>query len=423
MNNINQKIPEGWSVKKLGECFSFLKTPSYSRAETTSDGEVHYIHYGDIHTKYPLHVCPEDIDIFVTNEQAQKGDFLQTGDLILLDASEDYDGTTKCIELTAIKDSDKVISGLHTLALRDNYNNFVNGFRAYITSMPFVKNNFWKQVTGIKVYGVSKDNLKKLKLLLPPLAEQKKIAGILGTWDEAIEKLSSLIEQKKLLKKGLMQKLLTGKTRLSGFTQSWKEVKLGEIGTITSAGVDKKIVEGEKLVKLLNYMDVYRKDFLYSSDMSMTVSAPERQIKNCDLKKGDIFFTPSSETRDDIAHSAVVMEDISNGVYSYHIVRLRPTKPIDLKFSAYAFKTDMFYRQAYAWCAGSGQRYVLSQDDFRNMRAFIPTDITEQKAIADVLSTADEEIDLLNKKLKALKEQKKGLMQQLLTGQTRVKVN
>ena len=83
----NQKIPEGWSVKKLGECFSFLKTPSYSRAETTSDGEVHYIHYGDIHTKYPLHVCPEDIDIFVTNEQAQKGDFLQTGDLILLDAS------------------------------------------------------------------------------------------------------------------------------------------------------------------------------------------------------------------------------------------------------------------------------------------------------------------------------------------------
>ena len=56
MVSINQKIPEGWSVKKLGECFSFLKTPSYSRAETTSDGEVHYIHYGDIHTKYPLHI-------------------------------------------------------------------------------------------------------------------------------------------------------------------------------------------------------------------------------------------------------------------------------------------------------------------------------------------------------------------------------
>ena len=168
-------------------------------------------------------------------------------------------------------------------------------------------------------------------------------------------------------------------------------------------------------------MDVYKKDFLYSTDTSMTVSASERQIKNCDLKKGDIFFTPSSETRDDIAHSAVVMEDIRDGVYSYHILRLRPTKSIDLKFSAYAFKTAMFYKKAYAWCAGSGQRYVLSQDDFRNMKVFIPLDLSEQKAIADILSKADEEITLLTRKLSALKTQKTGLMQKLLTGQIRVK--
>lgn len=419
----NQKIPEGWSVKKLEDCFSFLKTPSYSRTETTDSGEVRYIHYGDIHTKYHLHVCPTDIDIFVSAEQARKGDLLKTGDLILLDASEDYEGTTKCIELVDIKENDKVISGLHTLALRDNTKNFANGFRAYITSIPFVKDLFWKQVSGFKVYGVSKDNLKKLKLIFPPLAEQKKIAEILGTWDEAIEKLSSLIEQKKLLKKGLMQKLLTGKVRLPGFTQPWKEVKLGEIGTISSAGVDKKIVEGEDLVELLNYMDVYKKDFLYKTDTSMTVSAPMRQIKNCNLRKGDIFFTPSSETPDDIAHSAVVMEDIPNGVYSYHIIRLRPTTLIDLKFSAYAFKTAKFYKQAYAWCEGSGQRYVISQDDFRNMKIYIPSNISEQHAIAEVLSTADDEINLLNQKLEATKEQKKGLMQQLLTGQVRVKVN
>jgi type I restriction enzyme S subunit len=220
-----------------------------------------------------------------------------------------------------------------------------------------------------------------------------------------------------------MQKLLTGRHRLKGFSEPWKEVKLGEIGAISSAGVDKKIVAEERLVELLNYMDVYKKDFLYKDDTSMTVSAPERQIVNCNLKKGDIFFTPSSETRDDIAHSAVIMEDIDNGVYSYHIVRLRPFIQIDLKFSAYAFKTDKFYKQAQAWCAGSGQRYVLSQNDFRNMKIYIPTDISEQKAIADILSAADEEIDVLNKKLEALKKQKQGLMQQLLTGKIRVKVH
>ena len=420
----NQKIPEGWSVKKLGECFSFLKTPSYSRAETTDIGDVHYVHYGDIHTKYHLHVCPTDIDIFVSDEQAQKGDLLKTGDLILLDASEDYEGTTKCIELVDIKENDKVISGLHTLALRDNARNFADGFRAYITSMPFVKNIFWKQVSGFKVYGVSKDNLKKIKLLLPPLAEQEKIAGILGTWDEAIEKLSGLIEQKKLLKKGLMQKLLTGKTRLPTFTQPWKEVKLGEMGHITSAGVDKNIVPGEQNVILLNYMDIYKKDFIYKDDIKQIVTAPDRKIKNCNVLMGDVFFTPSSETRDDIGHSAVIMENIPGAVYSYHIVRFRPLlNHLNRKFCAYAFKTSKFYKQAYSLCEGSGQRYVLSQDDFRNMKVYIPSDISEQQAIADVLSTADDEINLLNQKLEALKEQKKGLMQQLLTGQIRVKVN
>lgn len=201
MTKTNQKIPEGWSVKKLGECFSFLKTSSYSRAETTDCGDVHYIHYGDIHTKYPLHIFPKDINIYISTEQASKSDYLKTGDLILLDASEDYEGTTRCVELLNTSDDEKIVSGLHTLALRDTAQNFINGFRAYITSTPFVRNNFWKQVTGIKVYGVSKDNLKKIKLLLPPLCEQEKIAEILGAWDLAIEKLTALIEQKKAVEK------------------------------------------------------------------------------------------------------------------------------------------------------------------------------------------------------------------------------
>ena len=82
---------------------------------------------------------------------------------------------------------------------------------------------------------------------IPPLSEQEKIAGILGTWDEAIEKLSSLIEQKKNFKKGLMQKLLTGKTRLKGFTQPWKEVKLGDMCKMFSGGTP--LVSEEKYYK------------------------------------------------------------------------------------------------------------------------------------------------------------------------------
>lgn len=392
----NQKIPEGWSVKKLGECFSFLKTPSYSRAETTSDGEVHYIHYGDIHTKYSVHVSPEDIDIFVSNEQAQKGDFLRTGDLILLDASEDYDGTTKCVELTAIKDSDKVISGLHTLALRDNSNNFVNGFRAYITSMPFVKNNFWKQVTGIKVYGVSKDNLKKLKLLLPPLAEQKKIARILGTWDEAIEKLSSLIEQKKNLKKGLMQRLLTGKTRLNGFTQPWKEVKLGDMCKITTGKLDANAMVEHGIYK---FFTCARETFLidkYAFDTeALLISGNGANVGYIHYYNGK--FNAYQRT--------YVLDKFINNIFL-------------IKYMLEQFLSTRIEKEKKA-----GNTPYIVLDTLSKMKLNVPVDIAEQKAIADVLSTADEEINLLNKKLEALKEQKKGLMQQLLTGQTRVKVN
>lgn len=409
----NQKIPEGWSVKKLGECFSFLKTPSYSRAETTSDGEVHYIHYGDIHTKYPLHVCPEDIDIFVTNEQAQKGDFLQTGDLILLDASEDYDGTTKCIELTAIKDSDKVISGLHTLALRDNYNNFVNGFRAYITSMPFVKNNFWKQVTGIKVYGVSKDNLKKLKLLLPPLAEQKKIAGILGTWDEAIEKLSSLIEQKKLLKKGLMQRLLTGKTRLPGFTQPWKEVKLGKICKLETTTSKSAFIDENGKYYIIDMGAVSTEGTLISS----------KRTNACEdlLKINDIVMPKDDIGGGNIIGKTAIIKQENTYVLSDHVFKLN-IHDSDANFISYLINSYGYNKYMRRMSCGSAI-LGLSKKDVEKCFLYIPSDISEQQAIADVLSTADEEINLLNQKLEALKEQKKGLMQQLLTGQTRVKVN
>lgn len=393
MNSTNQKIPEGWSVKKLGECFSFLKTPSYSRAETTSDGEVHYIHYGDIHTKYPLHVCPEDIDIFVTNEQAQKGDFLQTGDLILLDASEDYDGTTKCIELTAIKDSDKVISGLHTLALRDDYNNFVNGFRAYITSMPFVKNNFWKQVTGIKVYGVSKDNLKKLKLLLPPLAEQEKIAGILGTWDDAIEKLSSLIEQKKLLKKGLMQRLIYNRN----------DIKLYRVADLFELGRG-RVISKEEIEKNKGEYPVYSSQTSNSGVLGC--------IDTYDFQGEYITWTTDGANAGEVFYR--------NGKFNCTNVcgtaKLKKDSKVNLY---YAMSFLNHVSKKYVSYVGNPK---LMNGVFASISLELPS-LEIQNKIADVLSTADEEIDLLNKKLEALKEQKKGLMQQLLTGQTRVKVN
>lgn len=415
MTKIEQKIPEGWSVKKLGECIHIFGGYAYSsdsivesgikwlKISNVGLGKLEYSHFDYLPLKYKT-LTPEYI--------------LKKGDIVMALTRPILDNQLK---VAYIDDEEYLLNQRVGKLILTKYIDKGFIFNKIISSEVVYKIN--SLLIGTDPPNLSSSVFNNINILLPPLPEQEKIAGILSCWDDGIEKLSALIEKKKIQKKAIMQQLLTGKHRLKGFSIPWHEVKLGNIGIISSAGVDKKIVEGEKLVNLLNYMDVYKKDFLYVSDASMTVSAPERQILNCNLKKGDIFFTPSSETRDDIAHSAVVMEDIVNGVYSYHIVRLRPTTPIDLKFSAYAFKTKHFYKQAFSICEGSGQRYVISQDDFRNMTVFIPTDLAEQKAIAEILSKADEEIELLNKKLEAFKQEKKALMQQLLTGKIRVKVN
>ena len=255
------------------------------------------------------------------------------------------------------------------------------------------------------------DYVSKYKIQLPPLLEQRKIAKILSAWDQAIETIEKLIVLERVLQNGFIQKFLSNKR--------WPERSLGEIGDISSAGVDKKTKAGEKPVRLLNYLDVLNRDYISDSDLNHWVTATDRQIESCDIRKGDVFFTPSSEIRNDIAHSAVAAENIKGAVYSYHVVRLRIHEPWDINFRAYAFKSPRFYKRAYQLCEGSGQRYVLSQKIFRHMTVRVPP-LKTQRIIGAMLRSIDEEISAFKIIATALRKEKKALMQQLLTGKRRV---
>lgn len=386
--------PKGWKIQKLADIFTLSAGGDVNKSLFSESQDL-------IH-RYPI----------FANALTNKG---------LYGYSSDYKVEQESITITGRGDIGKVFyrTGKYTPIVRLVVGIPKDNISAKYMSYACSKIRFFNETTGVPQLTVPQ--VASYKVLVPPLEEQEKIAQILAAWDSAIEQLTDLIAEKQHQKKALMQRLLTGKQRLPGFNKPWKNVRLCDIGKITSAGVDKKIIEGEKKVRLLNYMDVYRNTFVTDGTLSMIVSASDKKIKNCNLNKGDIFFTPSSETRDDIAHSAVVVEDIKDSVYSYHIIRLRLTQNMNLFFSGYIFDTDAFYKQAYRLCEGSGQRYVLSQDYFRNMCIYMPSDINEQKAIADVLMAADAEIDLLQQKLQAIAEQKQGLMQQLLTGKIRVK--
>jgi len=288
-----------------------------------------------------------------------------------------------------------------------------------LNSIPYKKRAKEQVYLGGGVGNLNVDVVRLYPILVPPLPEQEAIAGALGDADALIESLEQLLAKKRQLKQGAMQELLTGESRLPGFSGEWEVKRLGDVGDITSAGVDKKSRPGEVPVRLVNYLDVYRKDFLYSDDLNHWVTAPPHQARRCAVQKGDVFFTPSSETRDDIGISAVAMEDISDAAFSYHVVRLRLKEQWDLCFRTYAFKTRAFLSQAETLCDGNGTRYVISQGKFRSMTVQVPP-VLEQTAIAAILSDMDAEIAALETKLTKARQLKQGMMQELLTGRIRL---
>ncbi len=267
---------------------------------------------------------------------------------------------------------------------------------------------------------VGMDIFKTISVVLPPLSEQRAIAEVLSDVDGLINALDALIAKKRAIKQATMQQLLTGKTRLPGFSGEWETKRLGEIGEISGAGVDKKVNSNEVPVRLVNYLDVYNKTFLYSKDLTHEVTAKLEKVRHCAVEKGDVFFTPSSEVPDDIGTSAVAIEDISDGVYSYHIVRLRLKTDWDIYFRAYIFNTKEFLDQASRQCEGSGTRYVISLPKFRAMTVRFPPSLDEQRAIAAVLTDIDAEIAALEQRRDKTIAIKQGMMQQLLTGKVRL---
>ncbi|MBU4479205.1 MAG: restriction endonuclease subunit S [Candidatus Omnitrophica bacterium] len=275
--------------------------------------------------------------------------------------------------------------------------------------------------TGSGVPTLNRNDVHEFKVSIPKSkTEQTAIATVLSDTDALIERLEKLIAKKKAIKQGAMQQLLTGKKRLPGFSGEWEVKKLREIGELAGAGIDKKSKPDEVPVRLVNYLDVFRNDFIYSKDLNHWVTAPTAQAQRCAVKRGDVFFTPSSEMRWDIGISAVAMEDIPDAGYSYHVDRLRLFDDWDLVFRTYIFKTKNFLDQAETICEGSGKRYVISLTKFREMTVKYPVDKTEQTAIATILFDMDADIESLEQKRNKYIMLKQGMMQQLLTGKIRL---
>jgi type I restriction enzyme, S subunit len=205
-----------WVSKPIGSIFDFGRTIPLSRAQLSDDGSVKYVHYGDIHTSLHTHLDFETTTTpGVGKALCGAATPLRVGDWVFADASEDYDGVAKAVEITNLLADKDAVAGLHTMLLRERAPTFAPGFKGYLSYAPSFRAQVVRVATGMKVFGISKTQMKEVELYFPPIRdEQRAIAAVLSDMDAEIAALEEKLAKARAVKQGMMQVLLTGEVRL-----------------------------------------------------------------------------------------------------------------------------------------------------------------------------------------------------------------
>ena len=374
-------IPEEWEVKRLGEVCTFLD----SQRIPIKDAD-----RGKMQGKYPYYGASGIIDYV--------NDYIFDDDLILLGE----DGANIIMRSTplAFLVNGKVWINNHAHVLKTK-----SGFSRYYVCNYLESLSYDKYNTGTAQPKLNREVCEKIPVLLPPEEEQNRISELLTTWDTAIEKQSELIEKLKLRKRALMQQLLTGKKRLPGFSEEWKEVKLGDIFD------ERNEINRDDLPLLSITGD---KGVIYQSE------SDKRDISNDDKSKYKRICP------NDIGYNTMRMwqgrSALSNieGIVSPAYTIVTPHHNVDVRFMAMLIQQPRIVYDFWTHSQGLvSDTLNCKYPDFCQVKVRIPSK-EGQTVIADMLYDFDKEINLANEKLASLQSQKRGLMQQLLTGKKRI---
>ena len=279
----------------------------------------------------------------------------------------------------------------------------------------FMQSNFLIYVDSVKTHTaiphISPGDLKKYKVVIPPLPEQKAIANLLSTWDKAIQTTNTLIEQKQNRKKWLMQMLLTGKKRLKGFEkEKWVKKRIGDY----LVKHDEKSSENNQYPVLTSSR---RGIFLQKDYYTRDVASEDNTGYNV-VPRGYFTFRHMS---DDLVFKFNINDIVDRGIVST-LYPVFTVKNINKYFLWYKLNEGNEFKIHALEQKQGGSRTYMYFTTIAELKMNLPS-IEEQDAITKVLQTIDNEIALLKNKLEKVKEQKKGLMQILLTGKKRLKVN
>jgi len=368
------EIPSDWEVKRLEDACSHFKSGFGITSEQIFDKEMYPVYGGNGLRGF-------------TDKFTHDGNYLLIGRQGAL-----------CGNIQRV--SDKVYISEHAIAVQTNSNNDID-FLAY--KLEYKNLNRLSESSAQP--GLAVEKLLRLKIELPPLPEQTAIAQLLSTWDNAITKTQALIAQKEQRKKWLMQNLLTGKMRLKGFGNTkWKKVGAGEI----FESFTKKGFENEELLSATQDRGIIPR-----SQLEGRVTMPEGTTAGYKLVEPGDFIISLRSFQGGLEYSYF------RGIVSPAYIVLKPKEKIEVEFYKQYYKSYEFIGRLATAVIGIRDGKQVSYDDFCIVKIPFPS-IEEQTAISQVLQAADKEIQLLKRKCDKLKEQKKGLMQVLLTGKKRL---
>lgn len=288
-----------------------------------------------------------------------------------------------------------------------NATNKIDSYYLFLIIQSNKFNQYTNISTGTRMPRADWNIVSNMPILLPPLEEQKKIADILYLWDKAIEQTKELIAYKEKQKKGLMQALLTGKKRLQGFTDEWKTYKLKEL--LKECNIRNKNNIENNILSVSN-----KYGFIKQTDFFDKIVASKDTCNYKIIYINQFAYNPSRINVGSIA----LLKNYESGILSPMYIVFECINELYNIYFNYWIQSYLFMGIIKSYLSGS-VRDSLNFKDMARISITIPP-LDEQKAIADILSTADEEINLLNKQLELYTEQKKGLMQNLLTGKVRV---
>ena len=385
-------IPQEWEVKRLGEVGSVVSGLTYSPEDVTvKDDGILVLRSSNIQNRQLVF----DDNVYVN---VDKFNPVKANDILICVRN----GSRNLIGKNALITNQ--VDGVAFGAFMSVFRSEVSSYLIHLFDTDLFNRNVHKNL-GATINSINGSELKEFKFPLPPLPEQQRIAEVLGTWDVAIEKQGALVDKLTERKRALMQQLLTGKKRLPNFSEPWETVRLGEISNVIMGQSPSSTAYNVEQIGLPLIQG--------NADLSNRITMPRmwtsEVTKKCDVN--DLIMSVRAPVGD-IAKSTL-RACIGRGVCA---IRCNNKSNIEYLYNALLFIEDKISSM------GQGSTFsAINSTDIKNITLSIPT-LIEQTAIAQILTTADREIEGAKAKLESLRSQKRGLMQQLLTGKKRMKI-